>query len=65
MVNIKNSDKELDKLCKKGLVNSYPPRYGEEGSYVSQTEKSVYITNKGCDVLNKIKTYTRTIIPKS
>lgn len=52
-----NDDVLLDKkkfrnLVKKGQYNAYPGLYDVKGSYVAQTEKSVYITEKGVVVLN-------------
>lgn len=46
-----NKDK-FKKLVKKGRYKAYPGLYDVKGSYVSQTEKSVYITEKGVVVLN-------------
>lgn len=51
-ITYKNLNDKLNKLCKRGCINSYPPLYSEKGSFVSQTEKSVFITDGGCKVLN-------------
>ena len=38
-------------LCKKH-IQCYPPVYDTKGSYVAQTEKSIYIAENGCVILN-------------
>lgn len=43
---------KFKKLVKKGQYKAYPGLYDVKDSYVSQTEKSVYITEKGVTVLN-------------
>lgn len=43
---------DLERLCKRGAIVAYPPRYDISGSYVSQTEKSIYIMENGCIELN-------------
>lgn len=47
-----NVNLDLKKLCDKKVVIAYPPRYDTPGSYVSQTEKTIYITKNGCEILN-------------
>ena len=48
--------KELQKpsspLIEKGYVQSYPPLYDVKGSFVAQTEKSIYITEGGKVIFN-------------
>lgn len=45
--------KELRKMLLKRIVKSYPPRYDtDKYSYVAQTEKTIYITKDGCEILN-------------
>lgn len=51
-INYKNTNEKLKKLCKIGAVSAYPPLYDEKGSYISQTEKTIYISSSGNIVLN-------------
>jgi methionyl aminopeptidase len=51
-ITYKNVNDKLKKLGKCGAINAYPPLYDKKGSYVSQTEKSIFITDSGRDVLN-------------
>lgn len=48
----KNLNNKLNKLIKNKVVNSYPPLYDVKGSYVSQTEKTIFINDFGCEILN-------------
>ena len=51
-ITYKNLNNKLKKLGKCGAISAYSALYDSKGSYVSQTEKSIFITDKGCDVLN-------------
>lgn len=44
--------KKFKKACKKGYYQEYPPLYDVNGSYVSQTEHSIFIMENGNQVLN-------------
>lgn len=46
------NDKVLEQLVDKQIINSYPPLYDVKGSFVSQTEKSILVTENGKIVLN-------------
>ena len=43
---------EFDKVIEKGVYQPHPPLYDTPGSYVAQTEKTVYICSKGAIPLN-------------
>ena len=51
-INSPTSELELQRLVNKGCIQKYPPLYDIKGSFVAQTEKSIYITEDGKVVLN-------------
>ena len=48
-----NIDELLLKLCKKKILNTYPPIYDIDNSYVSQFEHTIYIKSDGIINLTK------------
>ena len=51
-INSPTSETELQRLVNKGCIQQYPPLYDVKGSFVAQTEKSIYITEEGKVILN-------------
>ncbi len=45
-------DGNLKQLVDKKIIQSYPPLYDVKGSFISQTEKSILITENGKIILN-------------
>jgi methionyl aminopeptidase len=47
-----DSEVELNNLVTKGIYTAYPPLYSEKGTHVAQTEKTIYVTETGVQILN-------------